>query len=285
MKALLLGGSGQVGTALRGLLPDAIAPTHSELDLAVTEEIRQRIHSYQPDCIVNCAAYTAVDAAEDEPDLANRVNGVAVGELAKAAQDLGIPLVTFSTDYVFDGTSEDEYTESATPQPLNAYGRSKLQGEQLALAYGDALVIRTSWLLSKTHPNFVTTILELVADGTVGVVDDQWGRPTMVDDLADATLAMLRERRAGLVHLASPPTVTWFELARTACRLAGVDPDRVFATSSADLQRPAHRPRHAVLVSNSSTMPDWRDGLREWLAAGVGARSGGTHPSVVLPGE
>jgi dTDP-4-dehydrorhamnose reductase len=265
---LLLGGSGQLGSAFRLLLPDALAPVREEFDLADAEGIAQKVTDLVPTRIINCAAYTAVDRAEDDEETAQLINGQAVGMLARVAADLEVPFVTFSTDYVFDGDSDDAYTESSEPSPLNAYGRSKLVGERLALRHPGTLVVRTSWLLSATHPNFVQTILSRAADGVVDVVDDQWGRPTMVDDLAQATLDAADQDMRGLLHLASPPTTTWFGLAREACRIAGIDPGRVRPCATDRFPRPARRPRRSALESERKiNMPEWRPGLARWLDA------------------
>lgn len=265
MTTLLLGGSGQLGSAFRLLLPDALAPTRAELDLADLEGIAQKVTDLEPTRIINCAAYTSVDMAEED-ETAQIINGEAVGTLARVAGDLEVPFVTFSTDYVFDGDSDEAYTESSEPNPLNAYGMSKLLGERLALRHPGSLVVRTSWLLSATHPNFVRTILSRAADGAVDVVDDQWGRPTMVDDLARATLDAVDQGMQGLVHLASPPSTTWFGLAREACKIAGIDVDRVRPCPTERFPRRAQRPQRSVLESERGVqVPEWRPGLVRWL--------------------
>jgi dTDP-4-dehydrorhamnose reductase len=256
---LILGASGQVGSVFRSLLPNACSPTHAEFDLADTGAITARVRDMAPERIINCAAYTAVDAAEHDEATAGLINGVAVGVLAAVAHELGIPFVTFSTDYVFDGETDDPYTETDEPNPINAYGRSKLRGEEAALQYPGSLVVRTSWLFSATHPNFVASILAQATEGVVRVVDDQWGRPTPVPALAAMTLEALEDGVTGLLHLASPPTATWFELARATCAAAMIPPERVVPCSSADSSRSASRPRHAVLATTSGVeMPDWR---------------------------
>ncbi len=154
-RTLLLGGSGQVGTALKAALDDVIAPSRSELDLATADldSVHRLVAEIRPEVVVNCAAYTAVDRAEDETTLAEIVNGRAVGILAEIAARAGIPLVTFSTDYVFDGSADSPYLESSVTNPLNAYGRSKLLGEELALLSNPrTLIIRTSWVISEPIP-------------------------------------------------------------------------------------------------------------------------------------
>jgi dTDP-4-dehydrorhamnose reductase len=279
---LILGGSGQVGTAFRRLLPDATTPGHKDFDLSDVAGIASKVGALAPERIINCAAYTAVDAAEDDEETANRVNGDAVGELAAAAHRLGIPFVTFSTDYVFDGETDEPYTESSTPNPINAYGRSKLRGEEAALQYPESLVVRTSWLFSATHPNFVATILARAAEGEATVVNDQWGSPTSAPALARMTLEVLERGVTGLLHLASPPTATWFDLASAACKAAGIDPARIRPCGSSDFQRSARRPRYSALETNSTArMPGW-GGELAWVVADVVARAslGADHAAI-----
>jgi dTDP-4-dehydrorhamnose reductase len=268
---LILGGSGQVGTVFCRLLPGATAPGHKDFDLSDTAGIAAKVDALAPDRIINCAAYTAVDAAEGDEANANLVNGEAVGELAAAAHRLGIPFVTFSTDYVFDGETDQPYTETSVTNPVNAYGRSKLFGEEAALQYPDSLVVRTSWLFSATHPNFVATILTRATEGEVSVVDDQWGRPTSAPALAMMTLQAMERGATGLLHLASPPTATWFELARAACAAADIDPARIKPCGSEAFGRPARRPRYSALGTDSDVeMPGWQGGLAEIVADLVG---------------
>ncbi len=280
--ALILGGSGQLGSAFRRLLPDAAAPSRDELDLVDIALLEPSITSLGPDLIINCAAYADVDAAEGDGRLANALNGEAVGELSRTARRLGIPFVTFSSDYVFDGMSNQPYVESSPPAPINAYGRSKLLGEQLALQYSGSLVVRTSWLLSATHPNFVRTILARAAVETVAVVDDQRGRPTLVSDLAVAVLDAVDRGYRGLLHLASPPATTWFRLAEQACAAAGIDATRVAACATEDYPSRAQRPRYSVLASErGEILPDWRVGLPELVAQILGPGS----PSGIRPAD
>lgn len=280
MKTLILGAQGRLGTAFRRELPNAIPWGRRELDLARPDRIRALLMGVEPSLIINCAAYTAVDAAEEDENTANLINGVAVGELAAVADELRVPLVTYSTDYVFDGTTNDTYTESAIPAPLSAYGRSKLVGEQLALGYPGSLVIRTSWLLSSTHPSFVSTILNRATRGNVDVVDDQWGRPTIVDDLAAVSIAAIESGVTGILHLASPPTTTWFGLAQKACSFAGLDPGRIRPVASKTMSRRALRPRHAVLGSERGfVLPEWPSGLAAWLQKDAHLLGTDSHPA------
>ncbi|MGH9051847.1 MAG: dTDP-4-dehydrorhamnose reductase [Acidimicrobiia bacterium] len=266
---LLLGASGQLGTACRRLLgAQAVPLTRRELDFSDPTAIRPALAGYQPEAIINCAAYTAVDRAEDEEELAHRVNALAVGELAGWAAERQVPLVTFSTDYVFDGESDRPYVESDTPHPLNAYGRTKLAGERLArAAWLETLVIRSSWIISGTHPNFVATILRKAREGPVRVVDDQQGIPTVAADLAAAGLQALRKGVSGLLHLTNQGPTTWFGLARKAVELAGLDPELVQPCSSDEYPTQARRPAYSVLGSERRDqlalegLPAWEESL------------------------
>jgi dTDP-4-dehydrorhamnose reductase len=222
----------------------------TELDLANLTEIEPWMRSAAPDLVINCAAYTAVDEAETDADTARTINALAVGALAEAAATHRFGLVTFSTDYVFDGENPTSYVESDQPNPINVYGQTKLEGERLGLAsHPAALVVRTSWLLSSTRGNFLTKILGFLTEGTVSVVDDQFGAPTFVDDLALATLNAVAAGASGILHLTNQGATTWFELAREIAEAAGFDPDTVQPQSSLDLDRPARRPRNSVLAS------------------------------------
>lgn len=265
----VLGCTGQLGTAfMKALDDDALGVDRSQLDLTLLDAIDDWVAELRPKLIINCAAYTGVDQAETDPVMANRINAEAVGALARAAARNEIRMVTFSTDYVFDGTKPDGYVESDTPSPLNVYGRSKLAGEQLALAaHPGALVVRTSWLMSGTHPCFATTILSRLESGPVGVVTDQRGRPTLVDDLVDGVLRAVAANASGIIHLANQGETTWFDLARLIAELAGYDLALVSPTTSEEQARPAKRPQNSVLDSERLEtwgllpLPHYRPGL------------------------
>ena len=267
----VLGANGQLGAAfVRAFGGSCLPVTRAELDLIEVETIEPWMTSVRPDLVVNCAAYTAVDAAESDVETARTVNATAVGALAEATARHHVGLVTFSTDYVFDGEKETGYVESDEPNPLNVYGTTKLEGEQLALgANPNALVVRTSWLLSTTHRNFLTAMLESLPKGDVSVVDDQRGRPTFVDDLVSATLEAVAADGSGVLHLANQDETTWFGLAREIAQVAGFDPELVKPIRSSELDRPALRPSNSVLNSERlaglgmAEMPSHRQTLRE----------------------
>ncbi len=274
-RTLLLGGSGQVGTALKAALDDVIAPSRSELDLATADldSVHRLVAEIRPEVVINCAAYTAVDRAEDETTLAEIVNGRAVGILAEIAARAGIPLVTFSTDYVFDGSADSPYLESSVTNPLNAYGRSKLLGEELALLSNPrTLIIRTSWVISRTHPNFVSTMLRLAREGReIKVVDDQRGCPTVADHLAVATIEALHRDATGLLHITNQGDTSWFHLAVAAITAAGLDPALVDPCPTSEYPTKAARPAYSVLGSERTSelgltsLPPWQDALADML--------------------
>jgi dTDP-4-dehydrorhamnose reductase len=256
-----------LGTAFTRLIGDeAIPVTRADLDLSRPDDIVRVLDRLDPEIVINCAAYTAVDRAEDEEDLATVINSEAVGMLAEWAAQRSRPLLTFSTDYVFDGFSDRPYLESSPTSPINAYGRSKLLGESLAVDHG-ALVVRTSWVISGSHPNFVATILRKVKEQELRVVDDQRGCPTVAADLARASYAALRSGGSGLLHLTNQGETTWYELARTCTGLADLDPFRISPCDTEDYPTPARRPAYSVLASERledlglDPMPHWRESI------------------------
>lgn len=265
---VVTGADGQVGTAFRTLLPDVGFLTRTDLDLTDLDAIAPVLRALAPTVVVNCAAYTAVDRAEEEVEQAELVNGLAVGRLAEVTAELGVPLVTYSTDYVFAGTGTRPYVESDPTDPVNAYGRSKELGERLALeANPRALVVRTSWVISGTHPNFVATMLRLSRERSLRVVDDQLGCPTVASDLAAATVVAVERGASGLLHLTNEGQTTWFGLARRAVELAGIDPGRIEPCTTAEYPTPARRPAYSVLGSERrgllgmEALPSWEESL------------------------
>jgi dTDP-4-dehydrorhamnose reductase len=253
---LLTGAGGQLGRALADVFPSADARTHAELD--VTTPI---LLDSQPDLVLHAAAWTDVDGAEADPAGARRVN---VDGTRNVVQ-LGVPVVYFSSDYVFDGTRSVPYTESDHPRPLSAYGRSKLDGER---EIREGWVVRSSWLFGPTGHNFVRTMLELgMRAKEVRVVDDQRGCPTYVAHLAEAT-RMLLQRPQGVWHLAADGDCTWADVAEAAFEETGTR-CRVIRISTNELGRPAPRPAYSVLRSerpDAPRLPHWHDGLRACLA-------------------
>ena len=265
---LLISGSGQIGWELRQTLAPlgpVRALDRSALDLSSTEAIRGALCETVPGLIVNAGAYTAVDRAESEPDLALAINGTAPGILAEEAKRLDAVLVHYSTDYVFDGRTTRPYREDDATGPVNAYGRSKLAGEQAIAEIGCAyLILRTAWVYSLRGANFLTTIRRLAAEREeLKVVDDQHGAPTWARGIAEATALILTRcnaqtgpgelgERRGLYHLTAAGETTWVGFAEaiiTEMRAAGeqVLAKTVSAITTADYPPPAERPVWSVL--------------------------------------
>lgn len=289
MKILLTGRSGQVGYELeRSLqgLGEIIAVGRAEMDLADLDQVRDVLRTIRPALIVNAAAYTAVDRAEEESVLAMRINGEAPGVMAEEAARLGAAVVHYSTDYVFDGTKPGAYREDDAPSPVNAYGRSKLAGEQAIAASGAAhLIFRTSWVYGLRGHNFLLTMRRLAQErDELHVVADQHGAPTWSRTIADTTghvLAVLRGRgkvpgidldlwrtQGGLYHLTAQGQTTWHGFAQTivAHRSLQAKPV-VVAIRTEDYPLPARRPANSVLDCRRLTetfcgLPDWETALR-----------------------
>ncbi|HSJ72577.1 MAG TPA: dTDP-4-dehydrorhamnose reductase [Acidimicrobiia bacterium] len=266
---VVTGASGQLGHAFSNLLgEDAILLDRASLDLTRPDRITGVIEELRPSLFINCAAYTAVDRAESEPEVARQVNADAVAVMARACASTGSRFVTFSTDYVFDGTKSGGYVESDHTAPINVYGRTKREGEVLTLETNpDALVVRTSWVMSGTHRSFASVMLDLIGRGDVKVIDDQRGRPTFVDDLASATMSAIDADGHGILHLTNSGEASWYEIALQIAELAGFDPDRVHACSTADYPTAAKRPENSVLDSERreslglASLPDYREAL------------------------
>ena len=263
-RVLITGAGGQLGHALGQAFAtdDVLALTHSDWDVA--QPPSAELVQGEFDLVLHTAAWTDVDGAEADPQSAAAVN---IGGAANAAS-LRAPLVTYSTDYVFDGRKRSPYVESDGPNPASAYGRTKLHGE--AAAGHRAWVIRTSWLFGSTGHNFLRTMLRLGAErDEVAVVDDQRGSPTFVGHLAAATRAFVDgDLPKGLWHVAADGDCTWADFAEAIFEEAGLD-TRVRRISTAELERPAPRPAYSVLRSERAGAPQlshWREGLRACLA-------------------
>jgi dTDP-4-dehydrorhamnose reductase len=253
---IITGGGGQLGHALAETFPDARALTRSDWDVTFPPP-----EGLDPDLVLHAAAWTDVDGAEDDPQSAAAVN---VGGTLNVAS-LGVPLVTWSTDYVFDGTKRTPYLESDSPSPLGAYGRTKLHGE--AAAGELAWIVRTSWLFGPTGHNFVRTMLRLGAErDEVAVVDDQRGTPTYVGDLAEATKQIIHLPH-GIYHVAAQGDCTWADFAEAIFEEAGLG-TRVRRITTEEFGARAARPAYSVLRSEKGApeLPHWREGLRACLA-------------------
>ncbi len=294
MKILLFGHSGQVGWELqRSLAPlgevvvlDGATPATRRADFTQPEALAALVREMRPDVIANAAAYTAVDRAESEPDLARAVNATAPGVLAREAAALGATLVHYSSDYVFDGSGSTPWTEDSPTAPLNVYGRTKLEGERLIRDSGCRhLILRTSWVYGARGGNFAKTMLRLAAErDRLTVVNDQIGAPTGADLLADVTAhALHRLRRepalAGTYHCAAAGQTSWHgyaqlvvEWARAQGLPVAVAPDAVVPVPTSAFPAAARRPLNSRLDSGrlqstfNLTMPPWQAGVWRMLA-------------------
>jgi dTDP-4-dehydrorhamnose reductase len=279
MRYLVTGANGMLATDMRQMLAGRPVTALGRGDLDVTDPDAVDAAVAGHAVVLNCAAYTKVDDAEAHEDAAFAVNATGAGNLAVAAARHGAKLVQLSTDYVFDGTATTPYPEDAPRHPVSAYGRTKAEGERLALEGnpGATWVVRTAWLYGAHGPNFPKTMLRLAEDrDTVAVVDDQLGQPTWTADLARQLVAMLDANLApGVYHATSSGSTSWFEFARAVFSVAGLDPDRVKPTSSAQFVRPAPRPAYSVLgharwlQSGLPPIRDWRSALADAARNGV----------------
>jgi dTDP-4-dehydrorhamnose reductase len=276
MRALIFGAAGMLGTDLCATVPPGTALTALDIgDVDITDRsaVAIALRDARPDWVINAAAYTAVDRAETERALAEAVNGIAPGYIAEASARLGIAMVHFSTDYVFDGTATAPYREEDPVAPVNAYGATKLHGEQAALSSGaHVLVLRTQWLFGRDGKSFPRTMWERATAGlSTRVVSDQFGRPTYTRDLAVATWQLVERRASGIVHVTNGgAATTWLELARQVFVRAGAE-SLLSPCATEDYPTPARRPAYSVLGTDRlerilpAPLPEWRDGLERFL--------------------
>jgi len=280
VKILLTGANGQVGYELeRSLqgLGEVVALDRRRMDLADLDQVRDVIRAVRPGLIVNPAAYTAVDQAETEPELAHRINAAAPAVMAAEARALGAPLVHFSTDYVFDGTKQGAYLETDATNPINVYGASKLAGEHAIAASGaQHLILRTSWVYGMHGKNFLLTMLRLAQEREeLRVVADQHGAPTWSRTIADTTSLILSqargqdgwwERHGGIYHLSAQGQTTWCGFTQAIVAASGAS-CRVTPISAAQYPVAAPRPANSVLSSarllgRFCALPTWDQALR-----------------------
>ncbi|MGI9821636.1 dTDP-4-dehydrorhamnose reductase [Agromyces sp. Marseille-Q5079] len=280
MRVLITGASGMLGHDLQRAFGDreVTALGRAELDVTDAAAVRDAVAGH--DVVVNAAAYTKVDDAEAHEAEAYAINATGPANLAEAALEHGAKLVTVSTDYVFDGFATEPYAEDRPRDPINAYGRTKAAGEELALtAHPDGTyVVRTAWLYGEHGPNFAATMLRIAAQReNWTVVDDQVGQPTWTLDLATRIREMLdADAPAGIYHGTNSGRTSWFGFARAVLEEAGLDPERIQPTTSAEFVRPAPRPAFSVLghdawqAAGLQPMRDWRAAL---AASGIATAS------------
>lgn len=280
MKVLISGRNGQVAQALLSSLQglgEIICLGRAELDLADVDAVRAQVRALRPDLIINAAAYTAVDQAESEPEQAFAINAIAPGVLAEEAKALGVPLIHYSTDYVFDGSKSVPYQENDASQPLGIYGQSKLAGEQaIAAVGGDYLILRTSWVYSLYGRNFLLTMQRLLQEREeLRVVSDQIGAPTWAGTIADTTRALIEQWQAGsagawgIYHLTGQGETSWFGFASAIgehLKAAGKPCARLLPIASSEYPTPAQRPANSRLDC-SRLQTAWNVRLPQWQVA------------------
>ena len=276
MGILVTGATGQLGfDVMRELQARGMEAKGVGLeDFSLTDypAMRRFVEAYRPEAIVHCAAYTAVDKAEEEEELCFSVNAAATGELARAAKEVGAKFLYISTDYVFPGTGEGFYEPDDKKGPLNIYGRSKLLGEQAAeRALAELFIVRISWVFGKNGKNFIKTMLRLAeTHEELSVVGDQIGSPTYTKDLARLLVDLLGTEKYGVYHATNEGVCSWAELAAEAIRLAGKK-TRVKAIRTEEYPTPAVRPRNSRLskdcldAAGFSRLPPWQDAVRRYL--------------------
>jgi dTDP-4-dehydrorhamnose reductase len=285
LKILITGAAGQLGTDLARLAAEeshheVVGADHHRLDVGDRDAVLSMLTSVRPDLVVHAAAWTAVDDCESDPDRAWKVNALACRHVAEGTRAVGGHLVAVSTDYVFDGTSPDPYTEWDKPNPQSVYGHSKLGGEtEIRGALPGAAIVRTSWVCGPHGTNMVKTVLRLAAQGRpLRFVDDQRGCPTFTGDLAGMILRLGWGRLPGLFHVTNQGATTWFQFARDVVTAAGGDPAMIepIGTSELSPARPAPRPANSVLdnaalrLSGIPLLADHHEPLERTVKALVG---------------
>jgi dTDP-4-dehydrorhamnose reductase len=282
MKILLFGGSGQLGyeitTRGQDLNFEVVSPVQSEVDIVEREQVQTLAERVKPDVIINSAAYTAVDKAEEEREAAFRLNQDGARNVAYAARSSGARFIHISTDYVFDGSSKAPLSEEAPTRPINVYGESKLAGEKAVqeVLQGKGLIVRTSSLHGQKGINFVHTMIKLFKEKEkLHVVDDQFMSPTWAGWLAEALLDLCRLRSEGTVHACGKGVISWHEFASAIYEDIKPSLGRVVdiqRTSAVNFPRPARRPAYSAMDTTRLTKMlgreplDWREGLRRHLA-------------------
>ena len=277
---LITGANGQLGSELRKIgfspLDEVFFTDVAELDITDYTAIEKFIQVHEVDTIINCAAYTAVDRAEDEPGPAAEINTQAVANLAKAAQKGDCLLIHISTDYVFDGTATTPYTEKIKTCPVSVYGKTKLAGEEAIIRSGCFyIIIRTAWLYSAFGHNFVKPILRLAEERPeINVVNDQIGTPTYAEDLAKAIVKIManddRVEHEGIYHYSNAGVCSWYDFAVEIVRLSGLN-CRVNPVTTAEYPTKTHRPAYSVLDKTKIKhtfgveVPEWQEALRRMM--------------------
>ena len=289
MKVLITGISGMLGVDLYQTLREKyevvgfdikdfpstsfLPPPVQRGDITRIDEVKRAFHELTPDLVVHTAAYTDVDGCEKNPDKAYKVNALGTRNVCLACQDLNIPVIYISTDFVFDGKKDSPYLEFDQPHPISIYGRSKLAGEEyIKTLLNKYFIVRTSWLYGYYGRNFVETILQLASQKKeLKVVNDQVGSPTYTRDLSEKIKELLPTELYGVYHITNSGSCSWYEFAREILKLADIKGAQLKSITSEELSRPAPRPRFSVLenyclkLTLRNSMRDWKEALRDYM--------------------
>jgi dTDP-4-dehydrorhamnose reductase len=275
MKVLILGAKGALGQTFADLYKDqqVFAWDREELDITDEQATSSKIQELKPNLIINCAAYNSVDKAEDEQNLAELLNGLAVGYIAKAASLVGATMVHFGSNYVFDGSNPKGYNEDDKPNPQSIYAKSKLQGEQELVQNCKAYyLIRTAWLYGRASttgkPSFVDTMLKISKEKKdISVIDDEFANPTFVVDLAAAVRALIEQKKLfGIYHLTNSGTASWYDLAKEIFMIKKLNIN-LTAVKAESFRRPADRPKYGILNNTKFIeLRPWQEALKEYLS-------------------
>ncbi|HEY8808809.1 MAG TPA: dTDP-4-dehydrorhamnose reductase [Solirubrobacterales bacterium] len=274
MKLLVTGAAGMLGRDVMLAAGNAghqvVGYGHAELDIGDGAAVGAKVEGERPDVVINCAAWTDVDGAEESEEEATAINGAGAGNVAAAAATVGASVVYVGSDYVFDGSKGAPYVETDQTAPLSAYGRSKLAGEEATRAANKRhFIVRSAWLFGTGGPNFVETMLRLAADhGEVLVVRDQVGSPTYTWHLAYGIVRLIEGVEFGIHHMAAAGSCSWYEFAREIFEQANVE-CKVMSATTEMLGRPAPRPAYSALASqreHAIELPSWQDGLAAYLS-------------------
>lgn len=275
---LVTGANGQLGSEVKDLSPfqnlGFIFTDIDELDITCIEDVRAFFSSHKIDYVVNCAAYTAVDKAEEEKELADLVNNTAARNLAVISKEFKAKLIHISTDFVFDGSSSIPYTEKDKTNPVSVYGATKLAGEKVVLKYGkEIIIIRTSWLYSSYGNNFVKTMIRLSKKrDSLGIVSDQIGTPTYARDLAETILHIINSShfQSGIYHYSNEGATSWYDFAKAIVEMAGIECN-IYPIETSQYPTPAKRPSYSLLnkakikSAYKIDISDWKNSLEKCM--------------------
>ncbi len=279
-RVLVLGARGMVGSELMAIPSsrfEMVGLGHEDLDIVIEEDTHRAIQDIRPRIIVHTAAYTDVDGCEKAPDRAFRVNGQGTLHVAQACHRIGAKLLYLSTDYVFDGKGSRPYREEDPVNPINIYGKSKLEGERhVQHLLQEFIIVRTQWLFGRGGKNFVTTVLNLTKEANpLNIVRDQVGSPTYARDLSTAIFRLLETHCRGIFHVTNSASCSWYDFAQEILRVAGISDVEIIPVDEASLGRSAPRPHYSVLdcerftLETGLAMRPWQEALKEFVKKGA----------------